>query len=58
MISCPWTARRPSMHAAKAPTPGTTSPSAAIATSRSEVSVTAPPARSRARTTDLRLPEP
>ena len=35
MISSPWTARRPAMHAANAPTPGTTRPSASIAACRS-----------------------
>jgi hypothetical protein len=46
------------MQAANAPTPGTTRPSAFSALDRSEVSSTAAPARSRARTAERRLPEP
>ena len=39
MISSPPTARSPAMHAANAPTPGTTSPSAASAAAVSAVTV-------------------
>ena len=46
------------MQAAKAPTPGTTSPSAAIAASKSEVTVTSAPTASSARAADLRFPDP
>ncbi len=46
------------MHAANAPTPGTTSPSAASAALRSAVSSTDAPARSSARTADRRFPDP
>ncbi len=58
MTSWPFTARMPSTQAAKAPTPGTTSPSASWAAARSAVSVTAAPARSRARTAERTLPDP
>ena len=58
MIRSPLIARRPAMQAAYAPTPGTTSPSASSAVSKSPVSMTAAPARSTARTTERRLPEP
>ncbi len=58
MIRSPLTARRPAMHAAYAPTPGTSRPSAARQVSKSEVSSTSAPARSTARTTERRLPEP
>ena len=46
------------MQAAKAPTPGTTRPSAASAASRSAVTVTSAPARATARSAERRLPEP
>ena len=46
------------MHAAYAPTPGTTSPSAASASSRSAVTTTSAPVRAIARSADLRLPDP
>ena len=46
------------MHAANAPTPGTTRPSAAEATEKSEVTVTSAPTRARARSTERRLPDP
>ena len=58
MIRSPLIARSPAMQAANAPTPGTTSPSASIAASKSPVSVTSAPARSTARTAERRLPEP
>jgi hypothetical protein len=58
MIRSPLIARSPRMHAAYAPTPGTTSPSAASAASKSLVRVTVAPARSTARTAERRLPEP
>ena len=58
MIRSPLIARSPAMQAAYAPTPGTTRPSAARAVSKSLVSVTEAPARSTARTTERRLPEP
>src|SRR6478735_8975352 len=47
MTSWPRTARSPCMQAAKAPTPGTTRPSASCAVARSAVRVTDAPARSR-----------
>ena len=49
---------QPVMHAANAPTPGTTSPSHVQRGVRSAVSVTSAPARSSARTAERRLPEP
>ncbi len=48
----------PSTQARNAPTPGTTSPSQSMAAERSAVSVTAAPARSRARTAERVLPDP
>ena len=54
----PCTARSPAMHAANAPTPGTTRPSRSSAASRSAVTVTSAPARASARSADRRLPEP
>ena len=50
--------RSPAMHAANAPTPGTTRPSASCARPRSGVSVTSAPARSSARTAERRFPDP
>ena len=58
ITSSPPTASNPAMQAANAPTPGTTSPSAARAASRSAVTVTAVPARASARSAERRLPEP
>ena len=52
------TARMPAMHAANAPTPGTTRPSHSSAASRSAVTMTSAPARSRARSAERMLPEP
>ena len=46
------------MHAAYAPTPGTTRPGAASATSGSEVTTTSTPVRATARSAERRLPEP
>ena len=46
------------MQAANAPTPGTTSPSASIASSASAVTSTDAPARATARSAERRLPEP
>ena len=46
------------MHAANAPTPGTTSPSAPSAASRSEVTLTRAPAASRARCAERMFPKP
>ena len=46
------------MHAAKAPTPGTTKPSASNATARSEVTTTSLPDVANARSADRRFPEP
>jgi hypothetical protein len=46
------------MHAAKAPTPGTTKPSASKATLLSEVTTTSCPEVAKARSADLRFPEP
>lgn len=58
MIRSPLILRRPAMHAAKAPTPGTTSPSAVIAASVSAVTSTSAPTRCSARWADRRFPEP
>ncbi|SKW51813.1 Uncharacterised protein [Mycobacteroides abscessus subsp. massiliense] len=58
MIRSPSIPRSPSMQAAKAPTPGTTRPSAFSAVLASAVTVTSAPTRSSARCADLRLPEP
>lgn len=58
MIWSPRTDRSPAMHAANAPTPGTTSPSAARAASQSAVTVTSPPARATARSAERRFPDP
>ena len=57
-IAGPPTAINPSMQAAKAPTPGTTSPSASAQTAASEVSTTSAPAAASARVTECRLPDP
>jgi hypothetical protein len=46
------------MHASKAPTPGTSRPSAFSASSKSDVTVTSAPTRSSARSPDRMLPEP
>ena len=46
------------MHAANAPTPGTTNPSASSATVRSEVTTTSFPAVANARSADRRFPDP
>ena len=51
-------AQMPRMQAAKAPTPGTTRPSAAIALAKSLVTSTSAPTRCRARSIDRTLPEP
>jgi hypothetical protein len=58
MIQSPRTARSPDMHAAKAPTPGTTNPSAFSAASASAVTVTSAPARLNARCADRKFPDP
>ena len=46
------------MQAAKAPTPGTTRPSASRAASASAVTSTSAPTRSSARWAERRLPDP
>ena len=46
------------MHAANAPTPGTTSPSAFIAVSKSAVTSASAPARCRARWAERMFPDP
>jgi hypothetical protein len=48
----------PSMHAEKAPTPGTTRPAASRATLGSDVTTTVNPDVSKALAADRRLPEP
>ena len=58
MIRSPAILRRPVMHASNAPTPGTTSPSAAAAAPASAVTSTDAPTRCSARWADRRLPEP
>ena len=58
ITSSPPTAVNPDMQAANAPTPGTTSPSAASAAERSAVTVTSAPVRASARSAERRLPEP
>jgi len=57
-IAPPSTAFNPFMHAAKAPTPGTTKPSASNAILRSEVTTTSLPDVANARSADRRFPEP
>ena len=57
-IASPPTATSPRMHAAKAPTPGTTRPAAFKAISRSAVTTTSAPLRSKALCADLKFPEP
>ena len=54
----PRTALSPAMQAAKAPTPGTTRPSASRAACGSALTVTWAPVRARARSAERRLPEP
>jgi hypothetical protein len=46
------------MHAANAPTPGTTNPSAEPAKEADDVTVTSAPTRSSARWAERRLPDP
>ena len=46
------------MHAANAPTPGTTRPSAASAAGPAAVTLTSAPTRCSARWAERRLPEP
>ena len=58
MIRGPSTAASPAMHAANAPTPGTTSPSAFRAASVSAVTTTSAPTRRNARSAERRLPDP
>ncbi len=57
-IQSPRASRSPFMQAAKAPTPGTSSPSAFIARSKSRVISTSAPARARARSAERTLPKP
>ena len=54
----PSTRRSPAMHAANAPTPGTTRPSAASAAGPAAVTLTSAPTRCSARWAERRLPEP
>jgi len=58
MILAPRTAANPAMHAAYAPTPGTTRPSARKAVSKSALTSTSAPVRRSARSADARLPDP
>lgn len=58
MIQSPRASFRPFMQAAKAPTPGTSSPSAFIALSKSRVISTSAPARARARSAERTFPKP
>ncbi len=58
ITAAPSTASSPSMQAAKAPTPGTTRPSAARAASASAVTVTRAPLAATARSAERMLPEP
>ena len=58
MIRGPPTAVSPAMHAANAPTPGTTRPSQSSAAAASAVTVTSAPTRRRARSAERRLPDP
>ena len=58
MTSAASIALIPFMHAAKAPTPGTTSPSDLKATSRSDVSCTSWPVVANARWADRKFPDP
>ena len=57
-IDAPSIAFNPFIHAAKAPTPGTTKPSASKAIERSDVTTTSFPAVAKARSADRRFPEP
>ena len=50
--------RSPAMHAANAPTPGTTSPSALSAASGSAVTTVSAPARTKAFSAERMFPEP
>ncbi len=58
MTPAPPTAAIPAIHAAKAPTPGTTSPSAAPPAAGSALTVTAAPIRASARCALRRFPDP
>ncbi|CAB4676746.1 unannotated protein [freshwater metagenome] len=58
IISEPLTASKPFMHAANAPTPGTTKPSASMASSKSDVRMTLSLAVANARCAERRLPDP
>ena len=58
IISTPPMAFKPFMHAANAPTPGTTKPSASFAIRASDVTRTSCPLVAKARSAERRLPEP
>ena len=58
MMSAPSIAFKPCIHAANAPTPGTTKPSASTATRASEVTTTFSPLAAKARSADRKLPDP
>ena len=58
MIASPSTDLNPCIHAAKAPTPGTTRPSASSAVARSDVTTTSTPEVAKALCAERKLPEP
>lgn len=58
MIQSPRASFSPFIQAANAPTPGTSSPSAFMALSKSRVISTSAPVRARARSADLTFPKP
>lgn len=58
MIHSPRAFFSPSMQAENAPTPGTSSPSAFMAVSKSRVISTSAPTRARARSAERMLPKP
>jgi len=58
IILTPSMAFKPCMQAAKAPTPGTTRPSASTAMRASDVTTTSKPLVANARSADRKLPDP
>lgn len=58
MTQSPRASSRPRIQAAKAPTPGTSSPSAFMAVSKSRVISTSAPTRASARSAERTLPKP
>ena len=58
IISAPSIAFKPRIHAANAPTPGTTSPCASMAMCAFDVTTTSIPLVANARSADRKLPDP